>query len=141
MKICGEILTRRQTKRGSQVARGTGSAGPMKRAVNGAGLLANVFHDVDFTAGGPTHRGDVVAKHPESGPHPLPYRNLDARFKAAVGLAEEPLCLDASRSVTARDAIRAGKAFLLRSNDQISTFDLRILKAIGVALEFLVAPT
>ena len=28
-------------------------------------LASDVFHDVDFPAGGPSDRGDVVAQHPD----------------------------------------------------------------------------
>ena len=60
-----------------------------------AGLLAYVFHDVDFAALGPANGTDVIPKHPEGGPHSLPCRNLDARLKAAKGVAEEALSFQA----------------------------------------------
>src|SRR6267143_992593 len=61
-----------------------------------ARLLADVFHDVDFAALRPADGADVIAKHPESGPHSLPRASLDAGFEAAIGLAEKALSFEAS---------------------------------------------
>src|SRR5439155_25996210 len=91
LKIIGECLAGRQRENGSGVARAarrTGATGAAKRAVNRTWLLADVFHDVDFAARGPAGGGDVIAKHPEGGPHALPRGKLGARFEATVSLAE-----------------------------------------------------
>src|SRR5438552_6207761 len=84
--------------------------------------------------------GDVVAEHPESGPHSLPRGNLDARFEAAIGLAEQALGFHTSRGVIPRNAIGAGVGFFLGDDDEIAAPDLSVLRSIGVVLEFLVAP-
>src|SRR6266852_6108552 len=101
MKIAGEVLARRKAEGSGGIAGGSGRAGSVKRAMHGAGLLADVLHDVDLAALGPSDGRDVVPQHPESGPHSLACGNLDARFKAAVGLAEESLCLKPGGSVAA----------------------------------------
>src|SRR5690349_11670409 len=85
MKSICKILASGKAEGSRCVAGATRSAGAVKRAMHCAWLLADVFHDVDFAASGPTDSGNVVAKHPEGGPHSLPCGNLDARFKAAVG--------------------------------------------------------
>ena len=84
----------------------------MQRTVNGARLFADVFHDVDLAALRPTDSGNIFAKHPERGPHALPFRNFDARFEAAVRLREEALCLEARGGVVTRYAVGAGVRFL-----------------------------
>src|SRR6266567_3324779 len=99
MKIIGEVLARREAKNRGGIAGWAGRAGPVKRPMDGAGLLANIFHDVDFAALGPADDRDVVPQHPESGPHSLPRGNFDARFKAAVGLAEKSLRFEPCGSV------------------------------------------
>src|SRR5450631_4579673 len=63
-----------------------GISGAVDGAVNQRGLFADVFHDVDFSAGGPAGFVDVDAEHPEGGPDALSARNLHAGFEAAVGL-------------------------------------------------------
>src|SRR5215470_4234353 len=142
MKIVGECLPSGKAEGSGGVAGATCCTGAVERAVHGARLLADVFHDVDFTGRRPAGGGDVVAEHPESGPHSLACRDFDARFKAAVGLAEKPLGFGAGGSVVARNAVRAGEgsAFLLRGDDKIAALNLSVLQAVGVALEFIVAP-
>src|SRR5215467_8989951 len=142
MKIVGECLPNGKAEGSGGVAGATCCTGAVERAVHGARLLADVFHDVDFTGRRPAGEGDVVAEHPESGPRSLACRDFDARFKAAVSLAEKTLGLEAGGSVVARNAVRAGEgsAFLLRGDDKIAALDVSVLQAVGVALEFIVAP-
>src|SRR2546426_1037090 len=65
VKVVGEG-TRTEVVR-ARDTRPTGIPGAVDRAVHTAGLLADVLHDVDLAAGGPTDVGDVVAQHPERG--------------------------------------------------------------------------
>src|SRR5712692_8797432 len=130
MKIVGEILAGGQAEGGGGVACSADGAGAMQRAVNDARLLADIFHDVDFAALGPADGADVIAKHPEGGPHSLPRGYFDAGFEAAVGLAEEALSLEAGRCVIAGDAVAAGIRLSLRGDDEISALQLRVLRAI-----------
>ena len=108
--------------------------------MEGGGFLADVFHDVDFAALGPADGGNVFAEHPEGGPHALAFRDFDAGFDAAVGLGEEALRFQAGGSVFARDAIGGRVGFFLRGDDEIALFDVGVFGAIGVGLEFVVAP-
>src|ERR1700752_1603490 len=82
MKSVCKILAGRKAEGSRGVAGATRCAGAVKGAVDGGGLFTDVFHDVDFTGCRPASGDDVVAKHPESGPHALPCGNFDARFKA-----------------------------------------------------------
>src|SRR6267154_1743019 len=91
MKGIGEILSGGKAERCGGVAGVGDGAGTVERTVDGAGFPADIFHDVDFAALGPTDGRDVVTKHPEGRPHSLPGRNFDAGFEAAVGLAETAL--------------------------------------------------
>src|SRR5437899_311741 len=142
VKRIGEILPGGQAEGRGGVARFGSGAGTMERTVDRARLLADVFHDVDFAASGPVDGSDVVAKHPESGPHSLSGGNFDARFEAAIGLAEEALSFEASRGVVAHGAATAGERGLVhRGNDQVAALHLSILREVCIALEFVVAPT
>ena len=50
VKVIGEILASGQNEGSGGVARWAGGARAMERAVNGARLLADIFHDVDLAA-------------------------------------------------------------------------------------------
>src|SRR6266852_3357398 len=50
MKVVGEILAGGQAEGRGDVARSADGARAMQRSVNGAWLLADIFHDVDFAA-------------------------------------------------------------------------------------------
>ena len=50
MKVIGEILAGGQAERRSGAARSADGARAMQRSVNGAWLVADIFHDVDFAA-------------------------------------------------------------------------------------------
>src|ERR1051325_1718576 len=70
----------------------------------------------------------------------IPCRNFDASFKAAIGLTEKPLRLEPGGGVVARNAVGARDVLFLRSDDEIAGLNLRILRPIRIALEFVVAP-
>ena len=112
----------------------------MDGAVDNGGLLADVFHDVDLAALGPADFVYVVAKHPEGGPDALALRDFDAGFEAAEGLCEEALCFQARGSVFASDVIGAFEIFFARGDDEIAVFDVGVFAAVGIGLEFVVAP-
>src|SRR5579859_1051715 len=61
------------------------------RAMYGGRLFADILHDVDLAAGGPTDLPEVISDEPECRPHALSARNFDARFEASIGLIEKPL--------------------------------------------------
>src|SRR5260370_7816331 len=92
----------------------------MQGSVNGARLLPDIFHDVDFAALRPAIVSDIVAEHPEGRPHSLPRGNLDSRFDAAIGLAEKPLGFQTRRGVIPRYALRAGLGFFLPVHHELS---------------------
>src|SRR5258707_7110706 len=141
MKSVGEFLSGGKAEGRSGIARRAGSTRAVKRTVDGAGLLADIFHDVDFAALRPADGSDVVAEHPERGPHSLPLGNLDAGFKPAIGLAEEAYRFEASGSVVAGCAATAGVAGLvLCGNDQVASQHLGVFREAGITFEFVVAP-
>jgi hypothetical protein len=109
-------------------------------AVNGGWLFADIFHDVDLAALGPADRADVVAEHPERGPDALAFGDFDAGFEAAEGLREQALRFQARGCVFAGDVIGAFVVFFTGGDDEIAVFDVGVLRAVGVGLEFVVAP-
>src|ERR1700694_1046139 len=141
MKIIGEILAGGKAEERGDVACAACRARAMQRAVNRARFFANVLHDVDFAALGPTDGTNVIPKHRESGPHSLPRWNFDARFETSIDLAEQILRLQASGRVIARDAVFGiGVRVFLRGYDEVAALELRVLRAIGIGLEFVVPP-
>src|SRR4029077_17295227 len=98
-------------------------------------------HDVDFAATRPSQGAAVIAQHPERRPYSLPVRNLDARFKAAILLLKLARGLHPRRSVVARDTVGPGVCFLQRGDNQRTILYLHVLRATGVILQFVVAPT
>lgn len=67
-------------------------------------------------------------------------RNFDAGFKAAERLRVETLRFQPSGSVLAGDVVGAFVIFFARSDDEIAAFDVRVLRAVRVGLEFVVTP-
>src|SRR5882757_2230288 len=108
-------------------------AGTVHAAVNLVWLLADIFHNVDFTASGPTGWANVVAKHPKRRPHSLPLRNLNAGFKASIFLVEQTLRLQPGRGVLTSDTILAGVGLLVGGDDQVAILYVCVLRSIGVA--------
>src|SRR5277367_2176 len=112
----------------------------MQGTMNPSGFFANIFHDVDFAALRPARGRNVFSEHPERGPDSLPFRDFYSRFEAAVSLRKKILCFESGGGVVARYAIGAREGFFLRGDDEIASFDARVLGVIGVGLEFVVAP-
>ena len=129
--MVGELLVARQR---------VGNAGiepvrAVQAAVYRGGLLADVLHNVDLAAAGPSPFSDVGAERPEGGPHALAVGNLDAGFDAAVAHRELAQRLQARRGNL---PIRCAQ----RLNDQVTLAILKgVLEVVGVVLEFLVSPT
>src|SRR5437667_10213673 len=69
MKIVGEAPAGRQAERSGEVRGAAWRARAVERAMDGAWLLADIFHDVDFPALRPADFADVMAQHPKGGPH------------------------------------------------------------------------
>src|SRR5450755_4165303 len=83
VEIIGKVRAARQ-RIGSPDAIATRVTRPMHRSVNNGRFAANVFHDVNFPAGGPAGRANVRAQHPESGPESLSAGDFDARLDASI---------------------------------------------------------
>src|SRR2546422_2551682 len=82
--------------------------GAVHRPVHPAGFLADVLHDVDLAARGPTDRVAVVAQQPEGGPQALPARDLNPCLHAAVPPRAQTLGLQSGRRVvTAAERLMA----------------------------------
>jgi hypothetical protein len=105
-----------------------------------AGSAPDVVHDVDLAAGGPALAVDVRAEHPERGPQALAARDLDAGFEASVRLCEAAFRRESRRRVVARDAVAARESLGARGDDERAAADDRALGAVGIGLEFEIAP-
>ena len=121
--------------------------------VHHTGIVADVFHDVDFTAGGPAHRVHVGAQHPDGGPRPPAARELRPHLDPAV----RPRCLipgvETRRRIlrvlapllppTFRGVglvARIGILFLAGLDDEMTAFDPRVFASVrGVILELAIA--
>ena len=88
MEVVREALAGGQAKDSGEIASWSLCTWAVQGTMNGAGFLADIFHDVDLSALRPTGRGDVFAEHPERGPHSLPFWNSDTRLEATVSLGE-----------------------------------------------------
>ena len=104
-------------------------------------FLANVFHDVNLAATWPTCYVDIVPEHPECRPHSLPERQFDASLETAVGLAEFSKRLQPSGGVVSGFRIRFRILLVQGSDDEIAISQKDVGRAVGIILEFLVAPT
>ena len=140
VEVFVEIFTAGEFCGSGEVGGGAVGERAVDRAVDGGGLFADVFHDVDLAAFGPGDGFNVVAKHPEGGPDALALRDFDTGFEAAEGLGEEALGFQAGGSVFTGDVIGALEIFFARGDDEIAVFDVGVFAAIGVGLEFVVAP-
>jgi hypothetical protein len=70
----------------------------------------------------------------------LALRDFDAGFEAAESLREEALRLQAGGSVFAGDVIGAFEIFFASGDDEIAVLDVRVVAAVSVRLELVVAP-
>src|ERR1700739_881789 len=114
---------------------------PVDGAVHGGRFLPDIFHDVDFAARGPMLRVDVVSQHPEGGPDALPAGDLNPRFKTPVRLLEFVQSLDSCRGVAKQHAMFVAVALPARCDHELSRLRLDVLHAVGVVLEFMIAPS
>src|SRR5260370_2353692 len=112
----------------------------MHGAMNDRRLLADIFHNVNLAAQGPSHRADIVTQHPESRPQTLAVGDFDSSFKAPIGLPKRSLRFQPCRSVITRNTIGSRKGFVKRLDNQIAVLQSYILHATGVGLQLIVAP-
>ena len=141
MKAFGKVFAAGKFGGSGEVGGGSVGERAVDGAVNDVGLFADIFHDVDLAALRPADGVDVVAEHPERRPDALALRDFDAGFEAAESLREEPLSFQARGSVFAGDVITAFVIFFARGDDEIAVFDVRVLGAVGVGLEFVDCPS
>src|SRR6516165_8215060 len=85
MKVVAKPSFARQLKRVPNALR-AGITGAVNGPVYRPRFLADILHDIDLAAIGPSSR--LVAHHPKSRPKPLPSADLDARLEAAVALGK-----------------------------------------------------
>jgi hypothetical protein len=137
----GKVFAAGEFSGGGEIGRGTVGERAVDRTVNGGGLFADIFHDVDLAALGPADRVDVVAEHPKGGPDTLAFWNFYPGFEAAEGLSEQALCLQTRGRVFAGDAVAAFKIFFASGDNEVAVLDAGVLPAIRVGLEFVIAPT
>src|SRR5277367_4271840 len=108
--------------------------------MNDRGFRADVLHDVDFSAIGPSGGGEIVAEQPEGRPNPLTVWKLDARFEPAVFLGEFSLRLNAPRGVAALNPVGANEFFTNRLEDKLAVFHADVSVARSVILQLPIAP-
>src|ERR1035438_2332745 len=122
MEVIGELLSF-----GKRVCAGERVAIGIPRAVHAAvldsRLLADIFHDVDLAAVGPTDLGYVIAHRPERRPDALPVRELDAGFDLAIGGGELAFGLETARGVVTGFVFQSANhqmtlAVLMRSEER-----------------------
>src|SRR5215471_18396512 len=114
MKVVAKPGFARQLKKVPNALR-AGITGAVNGPVYRPRFLADILHDIDLAAVGPSSR--FVAHHPKSRPKPLPRWDLDARLEAAVALGKLAFGVDACRSVTTGDVIGPDITFLYSFND------------------------
>ena len=105
------------------------------RAGHAVGLLAPGLHDVDLARGSPAAVGVRLGEHPERRPETLSGGQRGPHLESTTHLAEEPLRLEPGRGI-GFSAVRLG----LGPDRQHAVADKRVLRAVGVILQFVVAP-
>src|SRR6267142_1286528 len=104
-------------------------------------LFADVLHGVDLAASWPAGGADVVAEHPEGRPHALSLGDFYARFETAIFLLKQTRGFQSRGSVLPGNALRARVVILDVGDYQVAVLHVCILRAIRIALEFVVTPT
>ena len=99
------------------------------------GVVAHVLHDVDLAAAGPAHFFDILAEHPNGGPGAASAGQLGAHFDAAP----VPGGAVAGDEAGARVGTLA-VGLPVRLDDEVAVFLAHIVGAIGVVLQFVIAP-
>src|SRR5262249_47628069 len=141
MKIIGKSQALRQRVRGAD-AESVGVAGTVNCAVNGGGFAADVLQDVNLAAGRPASFFDIAPQHPARRPQPFAIRNLDPRFESAVRRGETIAGMEAGGGVFPRHAVGPGVRLAAGDDKQRAVSNDGVLwRAIGVVLQFTVAPT
>src|SRR5262249_28220298 len=132
VEVVGKALSIRESIGSSQ---GPPSRVPrsMQAAMIGGWLTANVLHDVYLATGGPSPSEGVISQHPESGPDPLPNRQLHTRLNSTVLLRKQTGCLYPGRSIVARPSIGTGNCLLFSLDDQIPlSIQIRIVTPVCI---------
>ncbi len=97
--------------------------------------IADVLHDVNLAAVGPSGTRIIRAEHPECGPDALAFGDLHARLDATVGPRLLAQRLDASRGV-----VVGAVSFFLGGDDEIAVaVHGRVVGRVGVVFELAVA--
>src|SRR5689334_10153912 len=113
--------------------------GPVYRRRAGAEML----HDIDLTATGPSGLADVLAQHPERGPDPARMRDLYPRLDQPVP-DRHPVPADQPRGGVPAAAVPPGDQFRVNPPDHQGQIpgpvEGGIARLIGVILQFLVSP-
>src|SRR5262249_49319231 len=116
-------------------------AGPVQAAVNDRRFAANVFHDVDLSASGPTHLPDIRSEHPECRPDALSERHFYAGLDSAVTLAEFVFGKQSCRSIVAPNTVLSSEALLEKLDYKMSVaIEKRVVAAAGIGFKLVVAP-
>ena len=124
-------------------AGGAGVPRSMDRAVDDGRVLAEVLHDVDLAARGPPDLVDVLAEHPEGGPHSPTPRQADPGLHQTVGEGD-PVLGDQSRGgvlATAEPTLSLPRVRTPDHDGEVpASVERGVLGAVGVELQLLVPP-
>src|SRR5580704_13910855 len=108
--------------------------GAVQAASGVVGVRTAHLHDVDLAALGPTRGVEVVAQHPEGGPHAVARDDLRADLEPTVGLLELALRLDAGRREVAFAILDGGDAQVAQP------VGLGVRSVVGIRLKLPYAP-
>src|ERR1035438_10161075 len=134
MEVVGELLSfGKRVCAGERVAIGIPRA--VQAAVLDSWLLADVLHDVDLAAVGPTDSVDVRTHRPESRPDARPVRELDAGFDLAISGGELTFGLETARGVV------TGFVFQSANHQMTLAVLMNIFERVRVRLQFVISPT
>src|SRR5262249_413358 len=102
--------------------------------VDAAGLVTEMFHDVDLAALWPSYLIDIRAEQPDRRPGTAGAREFRAHFEAPIEEIHPPSRVDARRGVGV-----SAPALPSRFDDQGAVLDPDILRVRGIELRLIVA--
>ncbi len=108
--------------------------GRVERSIDMGRVFANIFHNVDFTASGPSDLANVLAEEPEGGPDALTHWELCSSFDFTVGSEELVSCYHSSRCITIATIVLS-----VSLNHKVAACDERVFTSISVVFELIVA--
>ena len=129
----GSIGVESITEATSSVAGSSVWSCSMGRSVNNITFSANEFHDVDFSAFGPSDLSDVGAEHPESWPHALASWELGSNLEFTVGWVIVTGWVDLGWGVWVTSVV-----FTSGSDNQIASVNSDVVLSISVVLQFVI---